>query len=291
MRKLTDLKEWLTVADAAKLLAITFNEEDVTEADVFRLGLDGRLRLSVYFVNHTKARCGKIVHWNELKITHGIGNAIELQRHNFKKLKHIFDGLPIDEFGNHLPPIRGVGLAGNKFLTLDDEVTTLRGVWDLPMLGGEKLDVENRYQALTGGPEVTLQDHYGAYVQGRNGQICQLQINMDEEKNKEEYVPSPRLPVDSVIVVRTEALRELENPEETKQVKTSHDNRSDQLQIMNQASFKFWNDVNINDRVKHPDNSKVAEWLMARGFSKSTARIAASIIRPEWAPVGRKPEE
>lgn len=40
------LKKWLTVPDAAAHLSIAFGEE-VTEADVLRLGLDGHLTLSV----------------------------------------------------------------------------------------------------------------------------------------------------------------------------------------------------------------------------------------------------
>lgn len=49
MSKLTSLKEWLTVAVAAKHLSIVFGVE-VSEADVLRLALDKRLRLSAYFV-------------------------------------------------------------------------------------------------------------------------------------------------------------------------------------------------------------------------------------------------
>ena len=58
MSKLFKLREWLTIPEAAKRMSISFGEE-VTEADVFRLALDGHLRLSVNFVNHAKARCGK----------------------------------------------------------------------------------------------------------------------------------------------------------------------------------------------------------------------------------------
>ncbi len=46
MSKLFNLKEWLTVADAARHLTIVCGE-DVTEADVLRLALDERLRLSI----------------------------------------------------------------------------------------------------------------------------------------------------------------------------------------------------------------------------------------------------
>lgn len=64
MSKLFKLKEWLSVADAARHLTIAFGEE-VTEADVLRLALDGHLQLSVNFVNHAQARCGQIVTWAE----------------------------------------------------------------------------------------------------------------------------------------------------------------------------------------------------------------------------------
>ncbi|MHB9100341.1 MAG: hypothetical protein ACYC2E_02320 [Sulfuricella sp.] len=48
MRKLDKLKKWLTIVDAARYLSIAF-DEDVSEADVLRLALDGHLKLSVNF--------------------------------------------------------------------------------------------------------------------------------------------------------------------------------------------------------------------------------------------------
>ena len=64
MSKLFKLKEWLTVPDAARHLSIAFGEE-VSEPDVLRLALDGHLKLSVNFVNHARARRGKVVSWME----------------------------------------------------------------------------------------------------------------------------------------------------------------------------------------------------------------------------------
>src|SRR4051812_32655120 len=58
--KLLSLKEWLTLDDAAKHLSIVFGEE-VTRADVLRLALDGRLVPSVDFVNHARARKGRLI--------------------------------------------------------------------------------------------------------------------------------------------------------------------------------------------------------------------------------------
>src|SRR5216683_1880947 len=54
IKKLLNLKQWLTIADAARHLGILFGE-DVSEADVLRLALDGHLTLSVYFVTAPEA--------------------------------------------------------------------------------------------------------------------------------------------------------------------------------------------------------------------------------------------
>ncbi len=96
---------------------------------------------------------------------------------------------------------------------------------------------------------------------------------------------------DAVIVVRTEALREFERQIADEPLQASHGNVSDKLAKMNQASTKFWSNADRDDRGTHPDNATVAAWLVKQGFSATLADKAATIIRPEWAPTGRKPEE
>jgi hypothetical protein len=132
LKKLLKLKEWLTVPDAARHLSILFGEE-VGEADVLRLALDGHLTLSVYFVNHTKARCGPIVPLKDAK------------RHPLQ----MWDGQTVYCF-------KGLCISEEEVLELDESVVTLTGIWDLPMLGAERLDVEHSYQMLTSGPAVEL---------------------------------------------------------------------------------------------------------------------------------------
>ena len=66
--KLFKLKEWLTISETAKHLSIMFGEE-VTDADVLRLGLDRHLKLSVNFVNYAHAkRGGKFLPFEEWEI-------------------------------------------------------------------------------------------------------------------------------------------------------------------------------------------------------------------------------
>ncbi|MDO9141855.1 MAG: hypothetical protein Q7U38_16165, partial [Methylobacter sp.] len=67
--KLLKFKEWLTVSEAAKHLSAICDEE-VSEADVLRLALDGHLKLSVNFVNHTSAKQGNVVPYREARRRH-----------------------------------------------------------------------------------------------------------------------------------------------------------------------------------------------------------------------------
>lgn len=56
--RLFQLKDWLTIPEAAKYLSIMFGEK-VEESDVLHLALDRHLKLSANFVNHTYAKRGE----------------------------------------------------------------------------------------------------------------------------------------------------------------------------------------------------------------------------------------
>lgn len=55
MDKLLKLKKWLTLDEAATRLTSTVDQE-ITEADILRLGLDGMIRLSVYLPGNVPAK-------------------------------------------------------------------------------------------------------------------------------------------------------------------------------------------------------------------------------------------
>ena len=169
MSKLFKLKQWLTISDTAKHLSLVFDEE-VTEADVLQLGLDGHLPLSVRLVNHVVA----------------------------------YGTVPLDEVPAHG---EGVFLTyKNQVLTLQDSSTTLTGVYDLPLLGTERFDVESRYQTLTNGPPVDLTCVEGTFVMGPDGTLFQLQwVGATGDHH-----PAGGLPDDAAFVVRTDALRSFE---------------------------------------------------------------------------------
>jgi hypothetical protein len=198
MKKLLNLKQWLTIPDAARHLSILFGEE-VTEADVLRLGLDGQLTLSVYFVNHASGRCGPMVPIEDAK-----RRVIQL---NENEWFHSFDGLLVSE---------------HAVIERAPRVTVLEGVWDLTMLGSERLDVEHQYQNLTGGPAVDLVFLDGPIVAREDGTYCQIQEHFSKNEfassitlkepddHPDNYYPAGGLPAGSVLVVRTSALHDLE---------------------------------------------------------------------------------
>lgn len=222
MNNLFKFKAWLTVAEAAQRLSTVFSEA-VTEADVLRLALDGHLQLSVRLINSAIARNGKIVPIAEAEY-------VEVPSPNGTGMVQLYGGPTL--FSN------GIKVSVVK---LERAVVKLTGVYDLPMIGNERLQIENEYQKLTGGPTVTLHGLDGAFVKGSDGLMKQLQEQFDnnqvenigatelgelldqhqepnlifrqniDSKNKDDnYCPAEYLPQDGVLVVRADALREFE---------------------------------------------------------------------------------
>jgi len=199
LKKLLKLKDWLTVPDAARHLSILFGE-DVSEADVLRLALDGHLTLSIHFVNHATAQCGKIIPLADAEIVE----------------------VPTIDGDGVFKMIKGLYLSDDRVLSFSRQIVSIDGVWDLPMLGAEQLDVEHKYQLLTDGPAVELTDLEGPLVNRPDGTWGRIVEHFSENKyfNKnnlmsprnhpDNYYPAGGLPADAVFVVRTSALQDLE---------------------------------------------------------------------------------
>ena len=66
---------------------------------------------------------------------------------------------------------------------------------------------------------------------------------------------------------------------------------SDKLATLNQAACRFWANAAREDRASQPTNIEVEAWLVEHGYSQTLAERGATIIRPDWVPPGRKPEE
>lgn len=202
--KVFKLKEWVTVPDAAKRLSITFGES-VSESDVFRFALDGHLRLSVHLVNGAYARPCRVIdtskiEWEEVPDLMGPGTV-------------------------RVPKKGRIIQIDNLFLQTQESISRLSGVWELPLKGGERVDVEHAYQVLENGPEVTAISLEGVLVSNDEAGIFELQDRIDQRKiafdiysqrtfakelNPANFHPSGALPDDSVFVVRTKALVDFE---------------------------------------------------------------------------------
>lgn len=113
----------------------------------------------------------------------------------------------------------------------------------------------------------------------------------DERRGDRELNFSPFIPVDLREVVEEGFTIMSETNAGEKAIPSDRSYYSDKLAYLIQASKKFWGNADRNDRDTHPDNATVASWLEEKRFSQSLASKAATIIRPEWAPTGRKPEE
>jgi hypothetical protein len=239
VKKLYQLKKWLTIEDTARHLSIVF-DEPVSEADVLRLGLDGHLKLSINFINGAVARCGNVVTYDQAKMyilprdTSKV--TIEDLMPRYLNTVTIADELP-EEIKKGLEDqtlcyaFAGLPIRDNEVLELEKEISRLsklNGVYDLPMMGGERLDVEHKYQMLTDCVEVTGVFLDGAFVVSSDGKWCQLQehfndnpySNSDEKKKErakkplyhpDNYYPAGGLPDDSVLAVRTSELTEFES--------------------------------------------------------------------------------
>lgn len=189
MSNLFKLKEWFTVPDAAKHLAIVFGEE-ITEADVFRLALDKKLTLSIHLSKRTGLKRVEIIPIpEELKynITHG-----------------------------------------NSMLCVTDyEIIYLDGIFDLPLIELERSIVEAEYYRAINGKATELTES-GSIIIEQDNQLFMLQDHFKSIKLvgyegidcKEEFLrryaadyfyEAQCLPEHGALVVRTDALRGLED--------------------------------------------------------------------------------
>lgn len=227
MSKLLKLKSWLTIEETASRLSVSAGEL-VTAADVLRYALEGHLTLSVYFVNHAQGRPARI---EPLGAAH-------------------FSSSPLpNEYGPPTYWLREGDLLPNKKEVLilegdEQEPERLKGVWDLMMLGAEKIHVECEYQDLIvgpdmrliclGGPLVTdptrtkLYQVLDTYIGNTTAPYCLItepeegQIDSGYEVV---YHPAAGLPEDSMLVVRTAALLAFEN---THLIEQTEQGRADQ---------------------------------------------------------------
>lgn len=235
--KLFKLKKWLTLPEAARHLSVVCGE-DISEADILRLALDGHLKISVNFVYGIHAKAAEWLFFNESPL---------FFKHESQDQTD-FDGLLLQ-----LSKFYGEKRGKVK----SEKVYHIDGVWDLPLVGCERIVIGRKYQDLTDWPFEEHANGDGTFVE-REGELFELQDSLGDKygykaaywkecfkirrlegskskntrkdnllilrreklekletpyykwENHDQYYPTVALPEDSVLVVRTNALREFE---------------------------------------------------------------------------------
>ena len=189
MSKFLKLKEWLSIAEAAKHLSNLFGEE-VSGADVFRLALDGRLILSIHLVQPVHAKPSEIMATDSELL------------------------------------VRYPGIGSTILSTTVDTLVSLDGVLDLPLVSEDRWYVEVAYRSLLGedvsfshGPHPGIVVKQGeqlftlfeAYADGCFAMFDD-ESHSDQKKRflMEGFCEMPRWPESANFVVRVSSLQKLD---------------------------------------------------------------------------------
>lgn len=140
MKKLSNLKKWLTLPEAAAYMSLIIGEP-VSENDILFFALNSSLQLSVDLVNGSRARRGTVVDADQSVI----------ERHND-------DVVPLSPTSN---------------LVLEDKLLYIRGLFELPLYGQEEIALLSKFHTETKGPKVNLIANNGVFV-SRGEDVYQL---------------------------------------------------------------------------------------------------------------------
>jgi hypothetical protein len=162
--RLLQLREWLTVPDAARSLSLSVREP-VTDSDILRLGLDRQLTLSVRFVNEAIA------------LRYREQTQAELEQFG-KDLESRMDAIRTATTAGVVSIPQEHRTSWQKRAAAGIVVLGPDAVFDLPMVGGEKKEVEHRYQRSIGGPDVTRASVDGIFVESGDGTRYVLQEDL-----------------------------------------------------------------------------------------------------------------
>lgn len=202
MSKLLKLKEWVTVPEAAQHLSQMLSET-VSETDILQMALVGHIKLSVNFPNTAKAKLGRVIPYKDVPL-------VKFPGLDGREITHA-EGYPLDDSTDFFD-----WTEDTPFIHFGKKISRIDGVWDLAMRGNEKIDIEFELQQIIGGPEVTMINIDGTFLNRQDGVWAFLQdqfpdeVKIDEKGNKRKkpggYYPAGGLGHDCIKVVRTSEL-------------------------------------------------------------------------------------
>ncbi|MFV0547723.1 MAG: hypothetical protein ACK5M5_03250 [Limnobaculum xujianqingii] len=169
MNKLFKLKEWLTLEETTRRLTLVLQEE-VNISDILQLALDGRITISAlieeskYAIKAKKESVNLIERFNKNLLSNE--EVDPLIKAVIKDL-----GFPDEEF---FSPYESAIIPFGGVFKLPS------GVYDLPMIGAEKLDILHICSTLQGREPVTLINLNGPYLL-HEGNYVNIMAPFDEK--------------------------------------------------------------------------------------------------------------
>jgi hypothetical protein len=306
MKKLHELKSWLTLADTAKCLSLMLHD-NVTVADVLQLVLEGHLRLSVNLIDGEFVKTGTVI---------PIEQAVEVS--SPKSTRDFFE----QTFSNgEVKFYKGVKIDDDRVLDINhsDDITAIRGIFDLIILECFSMELERIHHELCNAEiEIEIEIRYvgdGIFVESEKGQIYQLQrrwdenhykylnantpIHIDDEtvvsysellnlmpetdyRDPNQFRPAYKISPKNPFLIRKANIEQLIKIIEKKEQpveKPKYTHTSELMQIMDKAIVEFWE----NHDTKNPPKSEVIkQWIKENYGHLSDREITAldSIMRP-----------
>lgn len=219
MGKILEYRETLSLEEAAKYLG-RFFDEPLSKADVLRLSLDGHLTVTADLFNRAPGHWGRVVSEKHARMWISPApdvdpSEITLPQEPLVRISQLDPELrKLIDNGKAILSLADEVIPGAGIVQFSDKVSMLGGLWDLPMLGAERFDIENRFRCHIGGPEIDIEIFESYYLRKDLKTFARLMETTDGGKIEDPaFSPLTRfqaacsLPRDAQLVVRCSEIK------------------------------------------------------------------------------------
>lgn len=288
--KLMGLKNTVTILEAAKKISDYYNEP-VSEADIYQLALENKIKLSVKFSNPIKVRQSKVVNWENttwaLDYTNPPSSPLPKNLRDGDPecppdLLQQWECVPENLHYKYSPILLSKKIAENKFLNFDIPLKEIDGIWDLPMIGGERKEIEHKYNLLVDGPMIALDNNSVCYIEDEIGNICSIRIHKDEIESSDlmDDFKQIKKQINDLKLSGAEAQKLLAKHK----LKYQHEyqNQEELIDDQDTSYFKFL--AEYESALALPDDSQiVVRTTEMKRFLNHPNEISKSQIEPEFS--------
>lgn len=279
------LKSWLTVPQTGGA-CISRLGYFLSDEEIYRLALDGHLRLCAVFPTGPMAKVLKQVAKEEIEYEEmaDLSGTQTLRVPVAGPVFQLHDGTCYQEAGEEL-----VRLAPDS-------------PFELAMIGGERAEIEQllwKEHRLDPEDTTNIDGTFLAIGQGAQRRLLQIVKELPRKIGESvSYFPVGGLPTDTIIAVTPKALDELAQKLESEGQASSESaatkdglwpwgsHETKLLRELDSAARKWWMNFDPSDNTTAPTNEDVSTWLQDRGVSKRIADAMATILRADKLPTG-----